>query len=90
MANTEPEHVGRDPLQRVRREPLDERLQPAVALEDEEGVVVPAVLADEAGPSGGGSRGKRRGDSREHAPADPQGVAFRRHGEPEVEHVVHN
>ena len=57
------EHVGRDLLQRVRREPLDERVQPAVALEDEEGVVVPAVLADEAGPRGGGSRGKRRGDS---------------------------
>ena len=46
----EREHVLGHFLERVELEPLDQRAQPAVALEDVEDVVVPAVLADQPAP----------------------------------------
>jgi hypothetical protein len=46
------EDVLRLLLQRVQLVPLDQRVQLARALEDVQGVVVPAVLADQAEPAG--------------------------------------
>jgi hypothetical protein len=52
-------HVARDLGERVLEEPLDERVQTAVALEQEERVVVPPVLADDRAHARG--RGRRLG-----------------------------
>src|SRR5579875_1265907 len=44
------ELVGRYFLQRIEEKPFDERIQFAVALQDDERVMVPAVLAQQAAP----------------------------------------